>query len=90
MQARVAQLLQGQAGEHARGGERAERGPLAEAQGGVHENGRRTWGHSMIVDPWGEVLAVRPEGEGVVLAELDPARIAEVRGQLPALTHRRC
>ena len=44
----------------------------------------------MIVDPWGEVLAVRPEGEGVVLAELDPARIAEVRGQLPALTHRRC
>jgi len=63
---------------------------IAPAQGGRHENGRRTWGHSMVVDPWGEVLAVRPEGEGVVLAELDPARIAEVRGQLPALTHRRC
>jgi nitrilase len=63
---------------------------IAPAQGGRHENGRRTWGHSMIVDPWGEVLAVRPEGEGVVLAELDPARIAEVRAQLPALTHRRC
>jgi deaminated glutathione amidase len=63
---------------------------IAPAQGGRHENGRRTWGHSMIVDPWGEVLAVRPEGEGVVLAELDAARIAEVRGQLPALTHRRC
>ncbi|WP_395691634.1 carbon-nitrogen hydrolase family protein [Piscinibacter sp.] len=62
---------------------------LAPAQGGRHENGRRTWGHSMIVDPWGEVLAVRPEGEGVVLAELDVARIAEVRAQLPALTHRR-
>ncbi len=62
---------------------------IAPAQGGRHENGRRTWGHSMIVDPWGEVLAVRPEGEGVVLAELDMARIAEVRGQLPALTHRR-
>ena len=62
---------------------------LAAAQGGTHENGRRTWGHSMIVDPWGEVLAVRPEGEGVVLAELDAARIAEVRSQLPALTHRR-
>ena len=61
----------------------------APAQGGLHENGRRTWGHSMIVDPWGEVLAVRPEGEGVVLAELDAARIAEVRSQLPALTHRR-
>ena len=63
---------------------------IAPAQGGRHENGRRTWGHSMIVDPWGEVLAVRPEGEGVVLAELDSARIAEVRSQLPALTHRRC
>jgi deaminated glutathione amidase len=44
----------------------------------------------MIVDPWGEVLAVRDEGEGVVIAELDTARIAEVRTQLPALTHRRC
>ena len=63
---------------------------IAPAQGGRHENGRRTWGHSMIVDPWGEVLAVRPEGEGVVLAELDAARIAEVRAQLPALAHRRC
>lgn len=62
---------------------------IAAAQGGVHENGRRTWGHSMIVDPWGEVLAVRPEGEGVVLADIDPARIAEVRQQLPALAHRR-
>ena len=63
---------------------------IAPAQGGRHENGRRTWGHSMIVDPWGEVLAVRPEGEGVVIAEIDTARIAEVRSQLPALTHRRC
>jgi deaminated glutathione amidase len=62
---------------------------LAAAQGGVHENGRRTWGHSMIVDPWGEVLAVRPEGEGVVVAALDLQRIAAVRRQLPALSHRR-
>ncbi len=61
---------------------------VAPAQGGVHENGRRTFGHSMIVDPWGEVVAVRPEGEGVVLADLDPARIATVRTQLPALMHR--
>jgi nitrilase len=62
---------------------------LAPAQGGLHENGRRTWGHSMVVDPWGEVLAQREEGEGVVLAELDLARLGEVRQQLPALTHRR-
>jgi nitrilase len=61
---------------------------IAAAQGGLHENGRRTFGHSMIVDPWGEVLGVLPEGEGVVLAELDPARIAAVRQQLPALEHR--
>jgi deaminated glutathione amidase len=61
---------------------------LAAAQGGLHENGRRTWGHSMIVDPWGEVVAVRPEGEGVVVAEVDAAKIAAVRQQLPALTHR--
>jgi deaminated glutathione amidase len=62
---------------------------IAAAQGGRHENGRRTFGHSMVVDPWGEVVAVLPEGEGVVMAELDPARIAAVRTQLPALEHRR-
>jgi nitrilase len=62
---------------------------IAPAQGGLHDNGRRTHGHSMIVDPWGEVLASRPQGEGVVLAELDPARIAEVRQSLPALDHRK-
>ena len=62
---------------------------IAAAQGGMHENGRRTFGHSMIVDPWGEVLDMRPEGEGVVLAEADPQRIASVRMQLPALEHRR-
>jgi nitrilase len=62
---------------------------LAAAQGGTHENGRRTWGHSMLVDPWGEVLAVLPEGEGVVIAEVDASRLAAVRRQLPALQHRR-
>jgi predicted amidohydrolase len=62
---------------------------VAAAQGGRHENGRRTFGHSMIVDPWGEVLAVREEGEGLVVAEVDPQRIAAVRTQLPALEHRR-
>ncbi len=63
---------------------------LAPAQGGLHENGRRTWGHSMIVDAWGRVLAERTEdGEGVVLAELDAAHLAQVRTQLPALRHQR-
>jgi nitrilase len=62
---------------------------IAPAQGGLHPNGRRTHGHSMIVDPWGVVLARRAEGEGIVLAELDAARIAEVRQSLPALQHRK-
>ncbi|WP_418318279.1 carbon-nitrogen hydrolase family protein [Piscinibacter sakaiensis] len=60
---------------------------IAPAQGGTHENRRRTWGHSMIVDPWGEILAVQAEGEGVVSADLDMARLAAVREQLPALSH---
>jgi nitrilase len=61
----------------------------APAQGGRHENGRRTWGHSMVVDPWGEVLAQREqEGAGVVLAELSIERLRELRAQLPALAHR--
>lgn len=60
----------------------------APAQGGVHENGRRTWGHSMLVDPWGEVLCERAEGEGVDVAELARERLVQVRLQLPALDHR--
>ena len=62
---------------------------IAPAQGGLHPNGRRTHGHTMIVDPWGDVLASRAEGEGVVVAELDAGRLAEVRQSLPALQHRR-
>ena len=61
---------------------------MAPAQGGTHRNGRRTFGHSLIIGPWGEVLAVQAEGEGVVLAELDRTRQDTVRQQLPALTHR--
>jgi nitrilase len=61
---------------------------LAPAQGGLHENGRRTWGHSLLADPWGEVLQVLPEGEGVVAGVLQRQRILEVRQSLPALAHR--
>ena len=61
---------------------------VAPAQGGQHENGRRTWGHSMVVDPWGEILAQQGEGAGVVAATLERSRLAQVRQHLPALEHR--
>jgi deaminated glutathione amidase len=61
---------------------------LAAAQGGVHDNGRRTWGHSMLIDPWGEVLDVLSEGPGLVTGTIDPARLRQVRTDLPALEHR--
>jgi len=61
---------------------------LAAAQGGEHVNGRRTWGHSMLIDPWGEIKAVLAEGEGVVHGEIDPVFMASVRESLPALKHR--
>ncbi|MGN6703871.1 MAG: carbon-nitrogen hydrolase family protein [Burkholderiaceae bacterium] len=62
---------------------------LAAAQGGTHPNGRRTWGHSMLIDPWGQILSVVPEGEGVAAGMIDFGRIAQVRRDLPALRHRR-
>jgi deaminated glutathione amidase len=62
---------------------------LAAAQGGKHPNGRRTWGHSMLVDPWGEVKAVLPEGEGVVIGDLEVQHVHRVRESLPALKHRK-
>ena len=61
---------------------------LAAAQGGVHQNGRRTWGHSMLIDPWGDVLSVLPEHEGVVSGTIDPQRLSDIRQSLPALKHR--
>ena len=61
---------------------------LAPAQGGLHENGRRTWGHSLLCDPWGELLALQPEGEAVVAGVLERDRLGAVRRQLPALAHR--
>ncbi|MBM3356887.1 MAG: carbon-nitrogen hydrolase family protein [Betaproteobacteria bacterium] len=61
---------------------------LAPAQGGKHENGRETNGDTMAVDPWGIVLERIPSGPGVVVADMDLARMAKVRRSLPALTHR--
>jgi nitrilase len=61
---------------------------LAPAQGGLHENGRQTWGHSMLVDPWGQVVNTLAQGPGMVLGELDAGRVRQVRAQLPALEHR--
>ena len=62
---------------------------LAAAQGGMHQNGRRTFGHSMLVDPWGEVKAVLAQGEGVALGAIDADFLAGVRHSLPALKHRK-
>ncbi|TCP08493.1 nitrilase [Crenobacter luteus] len=62
---------------------------VAPGQGGVHPGGKRTFGHSLIVDAWGEVLACHAEGEGIALATLDFARQAAWRARLPALAHRR-
>lgn len=61
---------------------------LAAAQGGKHENGRRTWGHSVLIDPWGIVIDQLPEGPGLVQGVVNLDRIAQVRASLPALTHR--
>ncbi|MBF0154943.1 MAG: carbon-nitrogen hydrolase family protein [Magnetococcales bacterium] len=61
---------------------------LAANQGGVHPGGRRTYGHSLIVDPWGVVVARCPEGPGLAMAELDPARVIACREQIPCLAHR--
>jgi nitrilase len=61
---------------------------IAPAQGGTHASGRRTHGHSMIVDPWGRIAASLTSGPGVVVAEIDPNVTREVRASLPALGHR--
>jgi deaminated glutathione amidase len=62
---------------------------VAPAQGGTHASGRRTHGHSMVVDPWGVIRGCLPEGEGVVLAKIDPELQRRLRASLPALEHRR-
>ena len=63
---------------------------LAPAQGGLHEDGRRTWGHSIVVNPWGEVIARLDHDEpAVLMADLDLEAVARARGSIPALTHDR-
>jgi predicted amidohydrolase len=61
---------------------------LAAAQGGRHPTGRMTHGNSMVIDPWGEIIARMDKGEGIVSAELDPQQIVDIRSSLPALRHR--
>ena len=62
---------------------------LASAQGGIHLNQRRTWGESMLIDPWGEILSNLPEGEGFIQGTLSKDKLKEVRSKLPALKHRK-
>lgn len=62
---------------------------IASAQGGQHPGGRRTWGHSMVVDPWGDVVDERDQGPGLAEAIIDPDRQRDVRRRFPALDHRR-
>ena len=62
---------------------------IASAQGGTHENGRQTWGQSMVIDPWGTVLGQHAVGPGVVVCDIDWTHLQHVRRQLPALQHRR-
>ncbi len=62
---------------------------FAAAQGGRHENGRETYGHSMVIDPWGRILAEGETEPGVVMAEIDPAAVAAARKRIPSLQHGR-
>ncbi len=62
---------------------------VAAAQTGVHEDGRATYGHSLVVDPWGEILLDMGEAPGIGYAEVDPEKLRAVRGRVPALQHRR-
>jgi predicted amidohydrolase len=62
---------------------------LAAAQGGLHEHGRSTYGHSLIVDPWGRVLAEGGTEPGIVMAEIDPAEVTAARAKVPSLQHGR-
>ncbi|MGB2564425.1 MAG: nitrilase-related carbon-nitrogen hydrolase, partial [Parvibaculales bacterium] len=60
---------------------------VAPAQIGVHENGRETYGHSLIIDPWGEILAEASDDDEVIIAAMDVALVDKARRQIPALHH---
>jgi len=62
---------------------------MSAAQAGRHEDGRETFGHSIIVDPWGRVLAEADDQPGVIVAEIDPALVADARARIPTLQHTR-
>jgi predicted amidohydrolase len=62
---------------------------VAAAQVGRHEDGRQTFGHSLVIDPWGEILLDMGEQSGVGFADIDLKRISDVRSRIPALNHRR-
>jgi predicted amidohydrolase len=62
---------------------------FAAAQAGRHENGRETFGHSLVVDPWGRIVAEGGVEPGIVLADVDPAAVAAARARVPSLQHGR-
>jgi predicted amidohydrolase len=62
---------------------------ISAAQGGTHEDGRQTFGHSIIVDPWGRVLAEADDQPGVILAEIDLAKVVDARARIPTMKHTR-
>lgn len=62
---------------------------FAAAQGGKHENGRETYGHSLVVDPWGRIIAEGGTEPGLVMAEIDPSEVAKARARIPSLQHGR-
>ena len=62
---------------------------IAPGQTGEHENGRKTWGHSLIINPWGEILAEMDEKPGMIMADLNLSAVKRVRSSIPALQHDR-
>ncbi|MFN7095695.1 MAG: nitrilase-related carbon-nitrogen hydrolase, partial [Burkholderiales bacterium] len=62
---------------------------IAASQGGIHDSGRHTFGHSMLINPWGAITSIIKDGEGIIMGKLEKQIIKQIRTQLPALEHRR-